>query len=142
MWGEQNKYFESSFVFGLICLYCTFCQPSSKQTKAPAILPHTNPLTLHLCLYFIMRVSQILVVTHLLCLSLVRPLVLMIDPREVGDDDRDWEGDHKDPGQGADASDDLTQASVRHHVTVSETGICKIGFTCLQEFFCILDFYR
>ena len=73
--------------------------------------------------------------THLLCLPLVRPLVLMIDPREVGDDDRDWEGDHKDPGQGADASDDLTQASVRHHVTVAETGVCNIGF-------CILDFLR
>ena len=71
-----------------------------------------------------MGVSQILVVTHLLCLSLVCPLVLMVDPREVGDDDGDREGDHQHSGQGADASDDLAQASVRDHVAVSETGIC------------------
>ena len=57
---------------------------------------------------------------HLLCFSFVRSLVLMIDPREVGDDDGDGEGDHEHAGQGADAADDLTQAGVRHHVAVPE----------------------
>ena len=74
----------------------------------------------------LMRVSQILVVTHLLCLPLVRPLVLMVDPREVGDNDGDWEGDHKDSRQGADTSNDLAQASVWDHVAISETN--KIVF--------------
>ena len=64
--------------------------------------------------------------SHLLRLSLVRPLILMIDPREVGHDDGDREGDHQHAGQGADASDDLAQAGVRHHVPVSETiMVCK-----------------
>ena len=58
--------------------------------------------------------------SHLLRLSLVRPLILMIDPREVGHDDGDREGDHQHARQGADASDDLTQAGVRNHVPVSE----------------------
>ena len=69
--------------------------------------------------------SQCQMSAHLLCLSLVRPLVLVIDPREVGHDDGDREGDHQHAGQGADAADDLTQAGVRNHVPVSETMVCK-----------------
>ncbi len=57
---------------------------------------------------------------HLLGLSLVGPLVLMVDPGEVGHDDGDREGDHQDAGQGAHAADDLAQSGVRHHVAVSE----------------------
>ena len=57
---------------------------------------------------------------HLLCLSLVGPLVLMVDPGEVGHDDGDGEGDHQHARQGAHAADDLAQPGVRHHVAVSE----------------------
>lgn len=62
--------------------------------------------------------------THLLCLSLVGPLVLMVDPGEVGHDDGDGQGDHQHAGQGTHAPDDLAQARVRHHVTVSEIVEC------------------
>ena len=63
---------------------------------------------------------------HLLCLALVRPLVLMIYPREVGHDDGHGERDHEDAGQRAHAPDDLAQAGVRDHVAVSETGSWKL----------------
>ena len=54
----------------------------------------------------------------------------MIDPREVGDNDGDREGDHEHAGQGADAADDLAEAGVRHHVPVSET---MVLLRCVEE---------
>ena len=78
--------------------------------------------------------------THLLCFSLVRPLILMIDPREVGDDDGDREGDHEHAGQGADPADDLAQAGVRHHVPVSETMVCKDVLRSAGEIWALVMF--
>lgn len=57
-------------------------------------------------------------ITYTLSFSFVRPLVLMVDPAEVGDNDRDGKGDDEHSAEGADAADDLAGDGLRHHVAV------------------------
>lgn len=59
---------------------------------------------------------------HLLCPALVRSLVLVVDPAEVGDDHGHRQGDDQDAAQGADGPEDLPGDRLGHHVPVAEGG--------------------
>lgn len=58
-------------------------------------------------------------VFYLLGAAFVCPLVLVVDPTEVGDDNGDGQGDHKHTTQGADGAEDLPGNCLRHHVSVA-----------------------
>ena len=57
--------------------------------------------------------------SYLLRLPLVCPLVLVVDAREVGDDDGDGQRDDEHARQRADAADQLAQRGLGHHVAVT-----------------------
>lgn len=44
----------------------------------------------------------------------------MVNPAEIGDDHRDWQGDDQDATQGADGAKDLPGDGLGHHVPISE----------------------
>ena len=50
--------------------------------------------------------------------AFVRPLTLLVDPTEVGHDDRDGKGDDQDPAQGAHAPHHPAEDRLRDHVSV------------------------
>lgn len=55
---------------------------------------------------------------YLLGFSFVCPLVLVINAREIRDNDGDGKGDDQDSGERANATDHLAYAGVGNHVTV------------------------
>ncbi len=58
--------------------------------------------------------------SYFLRFPLVCPLVLVVDPGEVGDDDGDGQRDDEHARQRADAADQLPQHRLRDHVAVPE----------------------
>lgn len=59
---------------------------------------------------------------YLLSAPLVRPLVLVVDATEVGDDDGDGQSDHQHPAEGANGAEDLAGDGLWHHVSISVEG--------------------
>lgn len=59
---------------------------------------------------------------YLLSAPLVRPLVLVVDATEVGDDDGDGQSDHQHAAEGANGAKDLAGDGLWHHVSISERG--------------------
>lgn len=64
-------------------------------------------------------IGWILELAYPLRLSLVRPLVLMVDAAEVRHDDRHRQSYDQHSAKGADASDDLPRYRGRDHVAVA-----------------------
>lgn len=56
---------------------------------------------------------------HHLCPAFVSSLTLMVDTREVGDNEGDGESYHQYTGKRARAADQLTQDGLRHHVPIA-----------------------
>lgn len=57
---------------------------------------------------------------HLLCPAFVSSLILVVNPAEVGNNYRDWQGNDQDATQGADGTEDLPCNGLRHHVSIPE----------------------
>lgn len=58
--------------------------------------------------------------SHLLSSSLLSSLVLLVDPTEVGHDDRNWEGNDQNTTQRTDGTKDLPRDGLWNHVTISD----------------------
>lgn len=57
---------------------------------------------------------------HLLCSPLLGSLALVVDPAEVGDDDRNRQGDDQHAAQRADGAEDLPHDGLWYHVAISD----------------------
>lgn len=66
---------------------------------------------------------------YLLCPAFIGSLVLVVNPAEVGNNHRNWQGNDQDTTQGADGAKDFPGNCLGHHVSISERerNRCKEG---------------